>query len=71
MDVSFTLHGLKHQKRKFPSNIYCGNKVIKTTKLFETNKLINMAITSRSVVFKPQLLTIQLPWTNLYVGKRL
>lgn len=40
--------------------------------LLETNKLLNTAIISRSVVFKPQLLTIQLPWTNnIYVEKLL
>lgn len=39
--------------------------------LLETIKLLNMTIISRSVVFKPQLLTIQPPWTNLYVGKLL
>lgn len=33
--------------------------------LLETNKLLNMNIISRNVIFKPQILTIQLPWTNL------
>lgn len=39
--------------------------------LLKTNKLLNMALISRSVVFKPQLLIIQLPWTNIYVRKLL